>query len=165
MATGGSASGMGSGGMAAKIAAARIAMSSGVDMVIISGRLPHPLQRAHEGHGTLFVADKRARSRKAWLAGRLTVKGAITVDAGAAKALMGRASLLAAGATRVDGRFRRGDVVNIIDPDGEIIARGISEYDADDATRIMGLKTETQAEALGYAPRSALVHRTHMVLL
>ena len=87
------------------------------------------------------------------------------IDAGAAKALAGRASLLAAGAKQIDGRFRRGDVVNIVDAEGTVIARGISEYDADDATKITGLKTGAQAEALGYAPRSALVHRTHLVLL
>ena len=165
MASSGSSSGLGSGGMASKIEAARIATGSGVDLVIVSGAEPHPLARVDDGAGTRFMADKRAKSRKAWLAGRLTVKGSIAVDAGAAKALANGASLLAAGARRIVGAFTRGDVVDIIDPAGVRIARGLSEYDADEATAIIGLKTDAQAYALGYAPRSALVHRDHMVLL
>ncbi len=165
MATGGSASGMGSGGMASKIAAAKIATSSGVDLVIVSGHAPHPLARVADGAGTVFVADKRARSRKAWLAGRLTVRGSVEIDAGAATALTSGASLLAAGARGISGTFARGDVIDILGPAGTAIARGLSEYDSGDAMRIMGLKTDAQAAALGYAPRAALVHRDHMVLL
>jgi glutamate 5-kinase len=165
MATAASSSGLGSGGMASKIEAARIATGSGVDLVIISGHEPHPLARVEAGAGTRFVADKRAGSRKAWLSGRLTVKGSVEVDAGAAKALAGGASLLAAGARLVSGRFIRGDVVDVIGPAGTAIARGLSEYGSDDATAIIGLKSDAQAAALGYAPRSALVHRNHMVML
>jgi len=164
-ATGGSQSGMGSGGMASKIAAAKIATASGVDLVIVSGHEPQPLARVAEGAGTLFVADKRARSRKAWLAGRLTVKGAIEVDAGAASALSRGASLLPAGARHVTGKFARGDVIDIVGPMGTAIARGLCEYTSEDAARVAGLKSDAIAEALGYAPRSALVHRDHMVLL
>ena len=164
-ATTGSGSGMGSGGMASKIAAARIAMASGVDLVVISGQLSAPLDRVDSGQGTLFVASARARSRKAWLSGRLTAKGSITVDAGAARALSGRASLLAAGVLATEGAFGRGDVVQLLAPDGRVIARGISEYDAADLARILGLKSAAQGEALGYAPRTAVVHRNHMVTL
>ncbi len=165
MASAASSSGIGAGGMASKIEAARIATSSGVDLVIISGTEPDPLARIDDGRGTRFIADKRAKSRKAWLAGRLTVKGAIEIDDGAAKALAGGASLLAAGAKRVSGSFVRGDVVDVVDADGTAIARGLSEYDAADAVRISGLKSDVQAAALGYAPRAALIHRDHMVLL
>ncbi len=160
-----SQSGMGSGGMASKIAAARIAMASGVDLVIVSGHEPHPLARVADGAGTVFVADGRARSRKAWLAGRLTVKGSITVDGGAAKALKRGASLLPAGARAVSGQFVRGDVVDVVDADGATLARGLSEYDSDAAARIVGLKSDAIAAALGHEPRAALVHRDHMVLL
>ncbi|MFM9976717.1 MAG: glutamate 5-kinase [Sphingomonadaceae bacterium] len=165
MATGGSQSGMGSGGMASKIAAAKIATASGVDLVIVSGHEARPLARVADGAGTRFVADKRARSRKAWLAGRLTVKGTIEVDAGAASALARGASLLPAGARHVTGSFARGDVVDIIGPLGTAIARGLSEYPSDEAVRIAGLKSDAIAQALGHAPRSALIHRDHMVLL
>lgn len=164
-ATAGSASGMGSGGMASKIAAAKIATASGVDLIIVSGHEPHPLARVAEGAGTVFVADKRARSRKAWLAGRLTVKGEIEVDGGAASALAKGASLLPAGARLVTGRFARGDVVNIIGPLGLPIARGLSEYGSDDAIRVAGLKSADIEAVLGYAPRAAMVHRDHMVIL
>ena len=74
-------------------------------------------------------------------------------------------SLLAAGATTVAGRFARGDVIEIADPDGRTIARGLIEYDAADATRILGHRSDAHAELLGYAPRTALVHRDHMVLV
>ena len=165
VATAGSQSGMGSGGMASKIAAARIATSSGVDLVIVSGHEPHPLVRVAQGSGTLFVADKRARSRKAWLAGRLTVKGEIEVDGGAASALGKGASLLPAGARCVTGKFARGDVVDIIGPLGTAIARGLSEYDSDEAIKVAGLKSAAIEGVLGHTPRAALVHRDHMVLL
>ena len=165
MATGGSASGMGSGGMASKIAAAKIAMRSGVDLIIVSGSEPRPLARVADGAGTLFAGNKRARSRKAWLAGRLTVKGAIEVDAGAASALTKGASLLPAGARGVTGKFARGDVVDIIGPMGTAIARGLSEYDSDEAMKVAGLKNSDIEGVLGHTPRAALVHRDHMVLL
>jgi glutamate 5-kinase len=165
MATRASASGMGSGGMASKIAAAKIATASGVDLIIISGHEAHPLARVNNGAGTIFLADKRARSRKAWLAGRLTVKGTIIVDDGAAKALAKGASLLPAGARAITGSFIRGDVVDIVGPDGRAIARGLCEYPSDEAARIAGLKSNAIARALGHAPRSALVHRDHLVML
>jgi len=74
-------------------------------------------------------------------------------------------SLLAAGANRIEGVFARGDLVVIAGPDGRPLARGLAEYPSDDATRILGRRNEEQAELLGYAPRSTLVHRSHMALL
>ena len=166
MAGRGTSSGMGSGGMSSKIEAAQIAASAGVDLVIVSGLHDHPLARlAQGGCGTLFVADGTTRAKKAWLAGRLTVKGFVHVDAGAVKALQGGASLLPAGARRIEGVFARGDVVSIMGPDGTLIARGLSEYDSSDADRIAGRRSEALPAILGYAPRAALIHRDHMVLL
>jgi glutamate 5-kinase len=163
MADGGSASGMGSGGMVSKIEAARIANAAGAHLAIASGRIDRPLST--QARHSLFVAEKAARARKAWLAGRLTVRGCITIDAGAADALRQGKSLLAAGATSVDGQFGRGDVIEIVDASGTKIARGLSEYDAADAARIAGRRSDAQADLLGYAPRSAMVHRDHLVLL
>ena len=162
MADDGSASGMGSGGMVSKIQAARIAGRAGVALAIASGRIERPLSA--EARHTIFVPERRARARKAWLAGRLTAKGVITVDAGAAQALAGGRSLLAAGATGVTGRFARGDVVTIEGPEGAA-ARGLAEYDAADVTRLLGRRSDEQEAILGYAPRAALVHRNHMALL
>lgn len=158
-----SASGMGSGGMVSKIAAARIAASAGCDLAIVSGRCEHPL--SVPARHTMFVADAGASAHKAWLAGGLTAKGRLTIDAGAVRALRSGASLLAAGVTAITGRFERGDVLEIDGPDGRTMARGLSEYPAPDAARIMGLGRDAQEAALGYTPRSAMVHRDHLVLL
>ena len=166
MAGRGTSSGMGSGGMGSKIEAARIANAAGVDLIIVSGDHPHPLARLATGDcGTIFAADKTASARKAWLAGRLTVKGRITVDAGAEKALRKGASLLPAGAKGVDGRFARGDVLDIVRIDGTVLARGLAEYDSDEATLIAGKRSDALEAVLGYAPRAALIHRDHMVML
>ena len=108
---------------------------------------------------------KQGKGRKLWLAGRMTARGRITVDAGAVSALAKGSSLLPAGATAIEGKFARGDVIEIVTASGEVIARGLSEYDASDAARIIGLRSDGIAEILGYAPRSALVHRDQMVLL
>jgi glutamate 5-kinase len=163
MADRGSASGLGSGGMVSKIAAARIANAAGAHLVIASGRIDRPL--SSEARHTLFTAEKSAPARKAWLAGGLTARGTIHVDAGAASALAAGKSLLPAGATRIDGDFARGDLVVVVGPDGAQLARGLAEYPSSDATRITGKRSEELAEILGYAPRSALVHRSHMALL
>jgi glutamate 5-kinase len=166
MATGETRSGMGSGGMAAKLLAAQMAGAAGIALGICDGRVAHPLSHfAESGGGTLFQPPGAARGRKAWLAGRITVAGTLAVDAGAAAALRRGASLLAAGVIRVDGSFRRGDVVAIQGPDGAVLARGLAGYDADDARAIMGRKNEAQGAVLGYAPRAALVHADHLVLI
>lgn len=158
-----SASGMGSGGMVSKIAAARIANSAGCDLAIASGRVDRPL--SSDGRHTLFVAEGTASARKAWLAGGLTARGRLVIDDGAARALHGGASLLAAGVREVHGAFERGDILDIIGLDGHVIARGLSEYPASDAAAILGLTREAQAETLGYAPRSAMVHRDHLAMV
>lgn len=113
----------------------------------------------------MFAPTGAARARKAWLAGRLTARGAISVDDGAAQALASGKSLLAAGATRVEGDFRRGDLIAIHAADGRPIARGLAEYDAADAARIAGRRSDEHAAILGYAPRATLVHRNHMAML
>lgn len=166
MATGETRSGMGSGGMAAKLLAARMAGAAGIALAICDGRVDRPLTHfAGAGGGTLFLPPRSARGRKAWLAGRITVAGTVQVDAGAAAALKRGASLLAAGVVQVEGKFRRGDVVAITGPAGELLGRGLAGYDAADAARITGLRNEAQGPVLGYAPRAALVHADHLVLI
>ncbi|MEO5938333.1 MAG: glutamate 5-kinase [Sphingomonas sp.] len=161
---GGSSSGMGSGGMTSKVQAARIATRAGIPLVIANGRIDHPLARYIEGgRGTLFAAERAATARKAWLGGRLRSRGVVHVDAGAVAALAAGKSLLPAGAVRIEGDFARGDLVAIVGPGG-LIANGLAEYDAADATRIAGKRSDEAATILGYAPRAALVHRNHMVL-
>lgn len=166
MATGGSSSGMGSGGMTSKLQAAEIAELAGIALAIASGLHDAPIARATaQGIGTLFLPRRKAGARKAWLGGRLRLKGAVVVDAGAARALGKGSSLLAAGIVRVEGEFARGDAVAIRDEAGATLAHGLSEYDAAECARLMGTQSAEQAEILGYAPRSAVVHRDQLVLL
>jgi len=162
MAGGGSASGMGSGGMASKVTAARLANAAGAVLAIASGRAGRPL--ADDARHTLFAATAPASRRRAWLAGGLTAAGTLRIDDGAVAALRGGASLLAAGALALEGRFARGDLVVIAGPSGPI-ARGLSEYDAADAARLLGRRSDEHAAILGHAPRAALVHRDHLALL
>ena len=171
MATSGSTSGMGSGGMTSKLQAAEIAGLAGIPLAIINGTHDAPLARAlgGEGIGTVFlpksVRGRKAAARKAWLGGRLRLKGALVVDAGAARALAGGSSLLAAGITAVEGSFARGDAVAIRDAGGTILAHGLSEYDAGECAALKGHHSRAHAALLGYAPRSAIVHRDQLILL
>jgi glutamate 5-kinase len=164
MASTGSSSGMGSGGMTSKLQAAEIAERAGIALVIASGLHDAPLARA-SNIGTLFLPKGKAAARKAWLGGRLRLKGALVVDAGAARALGKGSSLLAAGIVRTEGEFSRGDAVAIRDDAGATLAHGLSEYDALECARLMGKQSAEHAALLGYAPRSAVVHRDQMVLL
>jgi glutamate 5-kinase len=166
MASGGSSSGMGSGGMTSKLQAAEIAELAGISLVIASGFHPAPIARATEqGIGTLFVPRRKTGARKAWLGGRLRLKGALVIDAGAARALAKGSSLLAAGIAMVEGEFQRGDAVAIRDSAGTTLAHGLSEYEAAECARLMGRQSGEHAAILGYAPRSAVVHRDQLVLL
>ena len=166
MASGGSASGMGSGGMTSKLQAAEIAERAGITLAIASGLADAPIARAcQQGIGTLFLPKRNDGGRKAWLGGRLRLKGALVVDAGAAMALERGGSLLAAGIVRVEGQFQRGDAVAVRSEAGTVLAHGLAEYDAADCAKVLGHKNAQQAELLGYAPRSAVVHRDQMVLI
>ncbi|MFM5885454.1 MAG: glutamate 5-kinase [Novosphingobium sp.] len=170
MASGGSASGMGSGGMTSKLQAAEIAGRAGIALAIASGLHDAPIARATaQGVGTLFlpkvVRGRKDGGRKAWLGGRLRLKGALVIDAGAVRALGKGSSLLAAGVARVEGAFQRGDAVAVRDEAGVTLAHGLAEYDAAECIRLLGHKNADHAAILGYSPRSAVVHRDQMVLL
>jgi len=166
MADGGSGSGMGSGGMTSKIEAARIATGAGAHLAIISGKPVRPLTAWQQGAGgTIFLAQQGKRARKNWLAGRLVVKGRIVIDEGAEAALLKGNSLLPAGVTGIDGQFARGDVVDIVGPEGRMIARGLAEYDAADARIVAGRRKGDIADLLGNPVRPAMVHRDHLVML
>jgi glutamate 5-kinase len=161
-----SGSGMGSGGMISKLQAVEIAEMAGIALVIGNGTVESPLRRIMEqGVGTLFLPRSRKPARKAWLGGRLRLKGSLTVDAGAVKALRGGASLLAAGITAVEGQFGRGDAVAIRDADGTVLAHGLVEYEAAECAALKGHQSADHAEILGYAPRPAVVHRDQLVMV
>lgn len=166
MADDGSASGLGSGGMTSKLQAAEIAERAGIALAIINGSPYGPIKAALDaGRGTVFLTQRSDGGRKAWLGGLSDIRGTLTVDVGCSKALLDNSSLLAAGITKVEGDFKRGDVVRVVGENGDILAQGLSEYNTEDCGLILGLRARFQAEKLGYAPRPAVIHRDFMVLL
>jgi glutamate 5-kinase len=159
-------SSLGSGGMVTKVEAGRIALAAGCRMAITDGTVLAPVRRLEEGaQCTWFLPDANPKTaRKRWIAGSLKAAGAITVDAGALKALTQGKSLLPAGVIKVEGLFQRGDAVKVLAPDGREVARGLSAYSADDARRIMGYKTSEIEALLGYRGRDEIIHRDDLVL-
>lgn len=166
MATG-PTSGVGSGGMATKVAAARIAVEAGCAMCVASGHVENPLRAVISGaRSTWFLPTTTPRAaRKQWIAGALQPAGKVAVDAGAAAALARGKSLLPAGVLAVAGRFERGDAVSILDPEGREIARGLAAYSAADALRIRGRKSADIESLVGFRGREELVHRDDLVML
>jgi glutamate 5-kinase len=164
---GSSASGVGSGGMTAKILAAKIAVAAGCHMCIAAGHHRHPLRRIEDGAAcTWFVPSATpAAARKQWIAGTLRPAGAITIDAGALRALLDGKSLLPAGVTGARGRFERGDTVSVLAADGAEVARGIVAYSDADAARIMGRQSSEIEQLLGFRGRDEMIHRDDLVLL
>lgn len=166
MATGGSSSGKGSGGMTSKLLAAEIAERAGIALAIIKGIEDHPIGRAMAADtGTLFLPKRDDSAWKSWIGGRLRFNGSIRIDEGCVGALENGKSILAAGITHVFGDFERGDVIAIEDASGRMIAKGMIEYDFEECDLIKGLRTDQVADRLGHLPRSAVVHRDHLVLL
>jgi len=167
MAGGANASaGVGTGGMATKLAAVDIAGHAGCATLITLGRRPAPLQAVEDGErATLFQAfTTPAAAYKQWVAGSLAPQGTLIVDAGAAKALLSGKSLLPAGVRVVEGAFDKGDAVLIRDADGREIGRGLARYDAAEAERIKGLKSGQIEDALGYTAGATLVHADDLAL-
>lgn len=156
----------GSGGMATKVAAARICMSAGCATVITAGHQEKPLQRLIDGAPcTWFLPSSTPlAARKQWIAGRLEPRGELHIDAGAERALRGGSSLLPVGVTQVQGNFARGDAVNVVF-DGRAIARGLTEYDSGEARRIQGRQSADIVSELGYQGRKEIIHRDDLVLL
>jgi glutamate 5-kinase len=165
---GGVGSSIGSGGMITKILAAKRAAGSGASTVIAWGREPDALIRLCKGEpiGTLLVAQtQKQQARKQWMADHLQLRGAVTVDPGAASKLQAEGkSLLAIGMTHVEGDFSRGDVIAIRDVNGLEIARGLANYASAEA-RLICRKSSSEFEALlGYVAESEFVHRDNLIL-
>ena len=165
---GGVGSSIGSGGMITKILAAKRAAGSGASTVIAWGREPDALIRLCKGEpiGTLLVAQtQKQQARKQWMADHLQLRGAVTVDPGAASKLLAEGkSLLAIGMTQVEGDFSRGDVIAIRDVNGLEIARGLANYASAEA-RLICRKPSSEFEGLlGYIAESEFVHRDNMIL-
>ncbi len=159
----------GTGGMITKIEAAKLATASGVTVVIANGREKDIILRlvAGETVGTHFVpASSKLESRERWMLSGLSTKGKLVVDSGAAQALKKQnRSLLAAGIKQVEGKFQRGDIVNIYDPDGSRLGCGITNYSSADISLVKGAHSRKIATLLGYDYGSEVVHRNNLVVL
>ncbi len=166
---GGAGSDIGRGGMLTKVLAAKRAARSGAHTVIASGREQDVLLRLVQGEviGTHLRASTMALvARKQWLADHLQVRGEIVLDAGAARALrIEGKSLLPVGVTAVSGEFERGELVRCIDASGIEVARGFSNYNSNEAARIMRHASHEIESILGYIDEPELIHRDNMVLL
>ncbi len=159
----------GTGGMITKIEAAKLATASGVNVVIANGREPDVLVRIAQGEqiGTFFPAQvNKMESRKRWMLSGLASKGKVTVDQGAVSALKKQnKSLLPAGVVKVEGKFRRGDIVDILDERGNRIGCGIANYSSSDIATIAGKHSDTIGSLLGYDYGDEVVHRNNMVII
>jgi len=158
---------LGRGGMVSKLRAARLAARSGALAVIADGREPQVVRHIAYGAitGTLFTTEKQPQSaRKQWLASLLYPKGQLILDAGAVKGVSqaGR-SLLPVGVTAVAGDFLRGDLVRCVDSDGEEIARGLSNYSATDAKKLLGRASADIEAILGFGGEEELIHRDNLI--
>ena len=166
---GGAGSSVGTGGMLTKILAAKRAARSGAHTVIASGREPAVLERLSAGEviGThLQTSQMKTTARKQWLADHLQLRGKLTLDAGAVKVIkQDGKSLLAIGVTAVKGDFERGEVVACCNAEGVEIARGLVNYSANEALRIMRKPSSEIEKILGYVEESELIHRDNLVLL
>ncbi|GLK47361.1 glutamate 5-kinase [Brevundimonas intermedia] len=169
MAMGGGANaqaGVGTGGMATKLAAAQIARSAGCATIIASGQTLSPLNAVRAGgRATLITApDGPMAAYKQWIAGSLSPAGSLALDAGAVAALRAGKSLLPAGVTAVAGDFEKGDCVRLTDAEGRAVGVGLAAYAADEAARIRGRRSDEIETTLGYRGPSVLIHRDDMVL-
>jgi len=165
---GASGSGVGSGGMQTKIAAAKIASSFGCATIIASGRSDHPLEALASGDVRATIIDASgspASAYKQWIAGTLTPAGSILVDEGAVKALGSGKSLLPSGARKVEGSFERGVCLRVLAPDGREVARGITAYTSRETEAILGCASSEIETRLGYGGPDELIHRNDLVLM
>ncbi len=160
--------GLGKGGMASKLEAARLATVGGENVIIAAGGCPDVLTRiiAAEPVGTLFLAQgQTVAARKRWIGLTIQPRGTLVLDAGAQHAVQNQGrSLLAIGILGVEGRFCKGDVVRLREVEGREFGRGLTNYNSDDLARIKGLRTPQIADALGHRPYDEVIHRDNMVV-
>ncbi len=164
-----SGTGTGSGGMSAKVAAAKIATDYGVATLIISGKTAGAIRQAFtEGTGGTFFhpSSEKLTAKKHRIMHTSRAKGAVVVDDGAKTAIIQhRKSLLSSGILDVEGRFQSGQVVVVKDKEGKEFARGVINYGADELGRIMGRKSAEIEQILGYKSFDEVVHRDNMGLI
>jgi glutamate 5-kinase len=167
-AIGGVGSHVGSGGMQTKVVAARVGVASATHTVVANARRAEVVAAVLAGEpvGSWFVAQpKRLDARRLWIGYALTVHGRIHVDDGAAQALRTRGvSLLGVGVVRAEGRFVAGDAVEVVDPTGRTVGRGLSNYDVDDVLQLAGRSTADAAATLGAGFAREVIHRDDLLV-
>src|SRR5690606_5692062 len=159
--------GVGTGGMVTKVEAARIATGAGIPVLIAHAAQAAAALAGTPGVGTFFHPSRhRPAARLHWLAHATTPRGRLYLDRGAVAAVVDRRkSLLPAGVTSVDGKFTAGDPVDLVDPDGRTVARGLVNYDAGELPALLGRSTAELAVTLGPSYEREIVHRDDLVLL
>ena len=160
---------LGTGGMRSKVETAKKVTRSGIPMIIANGTRSNILKDLFQGKdmGTLFVPQpEKMTCRKCWIAFTLKEKGVIKVDRGAVKAICHQGkSLLPIGITDVEGDFRKGAMVNCVDPDGVPFAKGLVNYKATDIRRLAGVRTSEIEKRLGYKSYDEVIHRDNLVMI
>ena len=156
-----------SGGMITKIEAAKISMNAGCHMIICDGRLDNPLLKLHDSQ-TVFswfkAKDNPLNLRKQWISGALQVKGKITIDDGATKAITKGYSILPAGIVSTEGVYEKGDLIKIIDQNKTFIGTGLTHFNNSEVELIKGSKSENIETILGYRGKDEVVHRDDLVI-
>ena len=156
----------GSGGMITKLAAAKITMQSGCRLLITRGTIMNPLRHYEEqGHGTWFLPETTSlNAKKRWLKQHVKPAGTLLIDHGAAKALLSGKSLLPVGILTVKGHFNKGEVIRIVNPDQQEIARGLTNYSVRDIEKIIGTSSDQIEVRLGYRGCHEVIYRNNLVV-
>ena len=165
---GGIGSAQGSGGMITKLQAAKMATACGITVIIAKGNVKDILPRLVRGEeiGTRFLPTaSKLESRERWMVAGLSSNGRLMVDTGAIDALKKKSSLLAAGITGVEGKFERGDLVDVFDTTGNRLGSGITNYGARDVSTIKGMHSRKIAGILGFDYGAEVIHRNNLVIM
>ena len=157
----------GSGGITTKLDAAKICMNSGCHMFIANGKIDNPISNMikKEKFTHFFPKVSSLDAKKKWIIGSLNSNGTIKIDDGASKALLNGKSLLAAGITRIDGFFKKGENVLVLDQNNNQLARGLSSFSSDEINKIKGKQSKEIEKILGYFSKTEIIHKDDMVLL
>ena len=157
----------GSGGIVTKLDAAKICMNSGCHMFIANGKKDNPISNMikNEKFTHFFPKVSSLDAKKKWIIGSLNSNGTIKIDDGASKALRNGKSLLAAGITKIDGFFKKGENVLVLDQNNNQLARGLSSFSSDEINKIKGKQSKEIERILGYFSKTEIIHKDDMVLL
>ena len=155
----------GTGGMKTKIDAAKICQLSGCQMAIANGLLMRPIKKIIKDNNCTWFLPKISKldARKKWIISSISPKGEVVIDDGATKALSNGKSLLAAGITKVTGKFKKGDHIKVLNKKNIECARGLSSFSSDEILRIMGYHSKEIEKILGYVSKSEVIHKDDMV--